>query len=132
MTGDLFGKWVEALRSGKYLQCRFQLRGEIRRTHRTAKDHPDIGKCGHCCLGVLAEVVKPTLLLPFQEAVELAMSTNTSALSNVTLGKGTLLSIVGMSAGLEGECIELNDCDGYSFTEIADALEEKQRKGELV
>jgi hypothetical protein len=44
MNPEIKQKWVEALRSGKFKQCRFVLRN-------------DAGEM--CCLGVLRELVSP-------------------------------------------------------------------------
>lgn len=45
MTPELKDAWLEALRSGKYTQGKYQLKAEPRQ-----------GKYAHCCLGVLCEV----------------------------------------------------------------------------
>jgi hypothetical protein len=44
-------KWVKALTSGKYKQAKGTLR-------RTVENYDDEEYCGHCCLGVLAEINK--------------------------------------------------------------------------
>lgn len=43
MNADIKKRWVEALRSGKYQQITGQLKSD----------------CGHCAMGVLADVVDP-------------------------------------------------------------------------
>lgn len=44
MDAELKAKWVKALRSGEYQQCRMTLRKSVD------------GNTSHCCLGVLNEV----------------------------------------------------------------------------
>ncbi len=46
MNSEIKAKWLEALRSGKYVQG-----------HRRLRRVTDLGKVTHCCLGVLCEVM---------------------------------------------------------------------------
>ena len=46
MNRTIAMEWIEALRSGKYAQCR---EGAL-------KVHPEGADCQHCCLGVLCEL----------------------------------------------------------------------------
>lgn len=49
MDKELLNKWLTALRSGEYKQTKYKLK----------ETNPDEG-LGHCCLGVLCEVIDPT------------------------------------------------------------------------
>ena len=102
-------KWLTALRSGEYQQCRSDL-----------KNHT-----GFCCLGVLADLENPEWvpafgygrLVPFKDGVCLAAHSSSGQLSS-NFGRKVGLSYDGAMA-----LIGMND-GGDSFVKIADYIEE--------
>lgn len=138
LPADVKARWLEALRSGRYLQTK----GRLHRTEDGAQNC-----AGYCCLGVLCDLMS----VPEQQVTEL-WGTNGST-SNLRLPftrftyKGTSSSDVlpyalahelGISAGgtlntpipnPHGSDFtslwELNDNAGYDFARIADVIEEQ-------
>jgi hypothetical protein len=102
MDAQLKAKWVEALRSGEYTQARYGIGNQATKEL--------------CCLGVAANVLKPSLALECtNDAVD-------------------LLNLHGLDGGRDGDMeftgtvrvlIDMNDTDGKSFAEIADYIEAK-------
>jgi hypothetical protein len=97
MNKEIKEKWTAALRSGEYTQTKFMLRN--------ITDSP----VSHCCLGVLAEIVEPSVF---------------------TDRSGTYVHTdVYGPAELEGSavntCVNMNDAQGKTFAEIADWIDEK-------
>lgn len=95
MNPEIKAKWLEALRSGKYRQCRGILKA-------------DTG--AYCCLGVLREIVEPG-------------SASSYADHNKLLTE-EFLSSVGLTIGDESRFSEMND-KGATFLEIADIIEKE-------
>lgn len=113
MNPELKAKWIEALRSGKYLQ------GE-RRLRTLTSGKPDT----YCCLGVLGDIFDPSKWVPHAEdegrmAYEHPMSG--SMLSNDTCEATGI-------ANVKWRLAAMNDgSDGiakHSFEEIATWIEE--------
>ena|SRR5271166_6400443 len=100
MNQGIKKKWVDALRSGNYLQGMGWLAYEGR----------------YCCLGVLCDVVDPT-------------KWDRKGVTDVYEGlNGALPPSVMKKAGLSGDVehmlVQANDEAQYSFSEIADFIEE--------
>lgn len=94
MDQEMKAKWIEALRSGRYLQARERLRA---------------GK-GFCCLGVLCDLVDPAAWEG--ERWGDATSVLPMAINNKYNINGDQENVVA----------KMND-DGSSFAEIADYIE---------
>jgi hypothetical protein len=115
MDKEIKGKWIDALRSGKYKQGTKILRRNDE----------------YCCLGVLCDIVDPegwTPLLGFLDEGKYihhgALEHPDDTVVKVTGLKdriGSLEKVVGCSANL----ISLNDNAGYTFEQIADIIEEQ-------
>lgn len=100
--------WVEALRSGKYKQVRGGLGN----------------KDGHCCLGVLCEVmgVEKRLLHSGWFGYGEDVYSYTDILSPVMCEQVGLKDSVGHIQGTADSLASMND-EGKSFLEIADIIE---------
>lgn len=109
MKPEIKQKWVELLRSGKYIQ---------------ATDRLKTGNA-YCCLGVLCDLYiketgkghwevgdHPSFIL---EEDELTIGLN-----------GKLLKWVGMTNMEHNDCIKYNDTENLNFSQIADKIEEMQ------
>ena len=103
-----FQEWLDALRSGKYLQTSFALR-----------DHQ-----GYCCLGVACDVVHPDAWRPFN-----AHTTEWEHLGNVTLPAQVVQETIGISSSFFSMLVSLNDDLEFDFEQIADYIEGKARIG---
>lgn len=110
MDADVKAKWVEALRSGKYLQTQGVLRD--------ASDR-------HCCLGVLCDITDPADWIWLEDengapregwAYRHGKGTDTDILP------GLLGEELGLDTFYEERLTEMND-NGKSFDEIADYIE---------
>jgi hypothetical protein len=102
MDKEIKGKWVEALRSGKYKQCQ----GILKRNDE------------YCCLGVLCDIVDPEWTLTHAEE---------SGYLPDHIKKLAGLTITGMLTGYVdgcGDLASLNDKAKYTFDQIADVIEE--------
>ncbi len=106
---ELKAKWLEALRSGKYLQGVMTLR-------RYNESMPD----SFCCLGVLADVAgvnwEPAQYGPY---MRYGFKSDGEEGLWVTDLPGTLLHPT-----TTGMCMHMNDSENKSFNEIADWIEE--------
>lgn len=133
--------WLEALRSGDYLQAKGILKGE--RWH--YEDDSDEGTkfLGHCCLGVLSEIAPPECgkfeTEPFDSQAwafrqpdgpaETGLLPETvrdwSGVEGATgrVVVGTYQHELGYEASLEVTLAELNDAFGFTFAQIADVVE---------
>ena len=99
MDSALKDKWVAALRSGKYTQGTGRLRSPF--------DN------GHCCLGVLADIVDPKGWKAEQ----------------IWRGNIDVLSLeerrpIGLHGRTANALMRMNDDRGWGFIEIADWIEE--------
>jgi hypothetical protein len=106
MKKDIKEKWIKALRSGKYSQATNRLR------------------CGNsfCCLGVLCDVVDPSLWTDYRDDPLYYSFKYKDDLS--TLGvPGTLKEDIGLKPTDALTLANLNDIKGFSFLEIADYIE---------
>lgn len=98
MNIELIRKWVAALRSGKYAQCRGVLESKV------LFDTAD--SSSYCCLGVLQQV-------------EPGIGSDGGLLYRPDLNRH-----IGCSLN-QDELAKLNDDDGKTFSEIADFIESK-------
>lgn len=94
---EVKAKWIAALRSGEYQQCKGKL-----------KDHEG----GYCCLGVLAKI-EPRLAEPDPDGDELLSRDSWTAMGGSTRYDGSLSQTV---------LSDKND-QGETFAEIADFIE---------
>lgn len=116
MKADIKEKWLEALRSDKFVQGTGALK------YVSGLDYERMpaegAQCRHCCLGVLCEVIEA----PFVQSLEDAearyyrVDGSTSSLSS------ELQYEVGMTYPQQSHLINMND-RGETFAEIADWIE---------
>lgn len=118
---ELVKQWVEALRSGKYRQTTSRLRKKLENGY------------GHCCLGVLCEVIKP--LIPELDLLSLEENLENGAYPSYTALKHLLTNYLGhqpISVQMPDNRLcavyTLNDELQMSFNEIADLLEQTHLK----
>lgn len=133
--------WLEALRSGDYLQAKGVLKGE--RYH--YKDEYDEGTkfLGHCCLGVLSEVAPPecgefqteehdsrawTFCQPdgYLESGVLPQTVRDWSGMHHPVGAvivGTISPGGDYHSDFEVVLADLNDSGGFTFEQIADIVE---------
>jgi hypothetical protein len=104
---EFIDKWVEALRSGKYKQGRGQLWTE------TASDDSIL----YCCLGVAA-MQDPSITEKCEGTQSYLKTPNTSN-ALVNLGVSEFVD------NHEDDLIAFNDDHKWSFSEIADYIEEE-------
>lgn len=133
MNKEIAQLWVDALRSGKYQQTKGRL-------HRTVgvdygPNDSDNVPAGYCCLGVLCEIA-------VEKQIIKVIDTNETG--SVSYGLGTDRSMTWLPgavvdwSGLRDTTVwvvingyrnrygvaELNDSLGFSFSQIADAIED--------
>jgi hypothetical protein len=100
---DLLTRWVEALRSGNFKQCRGSL-------YTTSIDkNGNETRTGYCCLGVL-HTLEPNIL--------------TSCNANVTLDEESLRAHLGISIQ-QDILVDKNDLHDKDFQQIADYIEQR-------
>jgi hypothetical protein len=119
---ELVKQWVEALRSGKYEQVKGILRKELENGY------------GHCCLGVLCEVIKPLItnsedLAYLEDNLEKGCYPPLVALKHLQ-SKYTNQQLISVLMPDNTVCAvtTLNDDLNKSFAEIADLLEQTHLK----
>lgn len=121
MKPEVKKSWVEALRSGEYGQGKNLL-----------KDETDTGNPQYCCLGVLCEIVPPSVgqfnrdndgVFSWEDSVARGLSHSRVTLSDgVVAWAGLPLEVRGRP--VLGTLMGMNDCELRSFDEIADWIEE--------
>lgn len=130
LPADIKTKWLEALRSGKYTQSK----GTLWRTETVTET--DI--VGHCCLGVLCDIIDPTKWIKHESAVgEMAWGDPGAtgapfypalpAEVQATLGQRTDYRSINSLAEVEELLIWKNDgfnMRQHSFEEIANWIED--------
>lgn len=103
-------RWVEALRSGKYVQGKNYLLRNGR----------------HCCLGVACELlVEEKKLVKEEDVVSETFCFRPAAggsWRHSTIPRSSLSSI-GLDDATESKLMDMNDSQGKSFSEIADYIE---------
>ena len=110
MKKEWADKWVKALRSGDYKQCKSTLqRGDA-----------------YCCLGVLCKIV-PNKLVIFENKKlsgnSLVGQQNVKIFTELKSGNGKRAKqINGIESMLADSLVKLND-EGSTFNEIADIIE---------
>lgn len=115
-------EWIEALRSGKYLQGKHVLHNIVANTY--------------CCLGVLCKLAELKEEIVERQLPGLTLEKEIAKCTNFTTPEGNtsdttlphpLDKMVGVSGGWANELMRLNDGSGgyecQSFQEIADILE---------
>lgn len=113
MKTEIKGLWIEALRSGDYVQGRDCLKA-------TTADGTT-----HCCLGVLCEVAD----IPFIEedknryGVDYAIKGDADGFNNDAFLPVNLLKEFGLTNEQQIELADMND-GGMTFSEIADHIEQ--------
>ena len=101
-------RWLTALLSGFYTQCKYLLRS------------PDTKK--HCCLGVLCEELEPDGWCPSRPRLEGPAPDDGCFHSNWNGNSGGIAANAGLAQATILELIHMND-GGRSFQEIADWIE---------
>ncbi len=104
-------KWLKALRSGKYSRTTGVLR-------RTRKDETVVG---HCCLGVLCDIVDPKA---WAKNGTHTGSSYTGSGRSVEMISATLLDSVGLDGDMGHKLAGMNDSRKYNFGQIADKISE--------
>ena len=95
-------RWIEALRSGDYVQGQERLR---------------TGDC-YCCLGVLCDVIDPTLWKPDETFITHYLY---DGFSKILPDK--IKDELGVSIGQMAELVRMNDSEKCTFDQIADFIE---------
>lgn len=116
MNIELKTKWVAALRSGKYQQTRRML-------HRL-EDDVDTDR-GHCCLGVLCEILKEEgkIISQIQDDDKVCEYYGKEDVLSSSDIPTTILTEIGLSVNAETNLINMNDDEHKTFAEIADYIE---------
>lgn len=96
MKPEIKTKWIDALRSGKYLQIKGALRSR--------------DGLGHCCLGVLCDLIDPA-----------GWHLQAHHFENLMPGE-KILSEAGLAMDAADKFADMND-DGTPFATIADHIE---------
>ena len=107
MDPALKAKWVEALRSGEYQQCRTNLR------------HGD----SYCCLGVLAEVSDLGSFVEDNHKPGIFSFAYPGEDRTHGVLPDAARLVIGLSYFHHEKCWKMNDSEGRSFAEIADYIE---------
>lgn len=108
MRKRLIDSWVEALRSGEYMQGKYRLK-QIRGN----------GSAAYCCLGVAAELFAEEFgIQAIENAGVFYFGEDSFRLPAV------IRAATGITLEQEKLLIHLNDIENYSFTAIADQIEE--------
>lgn len=101
MDAKLKAKWIEALRSGKYVQT----------TEWCFRNENEEGTMCYCAMGVLADIIDPTRRY------------YTMWMDDVCLPK-SVLEEIGLSSEVQSKVMNMNDTYGNSFEDIAKYIEE--------
>lgn len=112
-------KWLEALRSGKYTQTQGVLR----------RDKPaDRRSAGHCCLGVLCDVIDPTRWMDVGGGISAWGERSSTAFPNADYIPHpvylSLSSRVGGDTMVASFLAAQNDDGKWNFNQIATWIEE--------
>lgn len=108
MNAGYKARWLEALRSRKYIQARRHLRLST-----------DDNKKHCCCLGVLCDLVNPKEW----DASSLDWSNSYQFRGDKELPDKTVLKETGMTVDKAQKLADLNDFGDYDFKQIADFIE---------
>lgn len=103
MDPELKAKWIEALRSGEYKQCRGKLHKEL---------------VGYCCLGVLCDI-DSQVTENMQHGIGIFQFEGRFESSYLPTG---YRSKIGLDSQDEANLVHMNDTN-KSFSEIADYIE---------
>ena len=114
MNPEIKKKWVEALRSGQYVQGRNKLRSP-------SSNDPDFpAPSAFCCLGVLCDVVDSTQWQPPMDRKPDYMLYGYHSTSTPP----DVLDTSGLGRTDEDALVKLNDDERWTFNQIADWIEE--------
>ena len=105
MDKELKAKWIAALRSGKYKQGA----GELKTSENS-----------FCCLGVLADVIAPDDWMTCPDTDRPIGNSKVSATGDGFYIKYKYLD----DQDIQAKLAKMNDSRDYSFTDIADYIEE--------
>lgn len=94
MNPELKAKWIAALRSGNYAQCRAALKDRI--------DHKNPGHYGYCCLGVLLAVegAEPALGDEAGDLRRFGEELSPEFCKEIDLPPRTMSALMGMNDGM--------------------------------
>lgn len=106
LNQEIKTKWLEALRSGAYNQGKGCLKNK---------------NCEYCCLGVLADVLDPTLWN--EEAYDYSSWGNPETTAYFQHEQAEQYDIEPVKT-YEWDLMKMNDSLDYSFEQIADWIEE--------
>lgn len=117
MNRELKQKWVEALRSGEYLQAQERLKSE----EWDEETEKPTGKESYCCLGVLLDIWGEGRWEDFEYAY--TDSIGDTCYVDTELNTD-LLEEIGLGYSIQNKLIEMNDTENLSFNEIAGYIEQ--------
>lgn len=112
MNKEFVQKWIDALRSGKYIQGRGSLR---------IKKDDLFPKPRYCCLGVACEI-HPDVKLVNRGTYKI-ISQNENFTTKIPDGSN-IEEDLGLNYSLTKNLMCMNDIQNFSFKEIADFIEE--------
>ena len=111
LNRELMTRWIEALRSGRYLQGRDYL---------CSTD--GAGDLRYCCLGVLQDI-EPGITVQENDFAVGTDDAGTQVLDEETLGRYLGVNLYSHpTVFYQSNYAKLNDQDEYTFAEIADVL----------
>jgi hypothetical protein len=116
MNTELKTKWLAALRSGEYTQTSGSLRDND----------------GHCCLGVLCDVIDHTAWVDDFDESDDKVSSYFQLPTRYNPNNGTVggyfdhdqLELLGITSVVQSKAMSMNDSKDFDFNAIADYLEE--------
>lgn len=126
MEPQLKSEWITALRSGEYKQNSGVLKGVIV-TLGDGEYIEDDQEIGHCCLGVLCEVLAKQGVGEWGTDGVTFFFGNDSYSTSLTgdlVNSKKLLTDIGLSEASQDRLISMNDVERRNFDEIADHIEE--------
>jgi hypothetical protein len=120
MNGTIKNEWCAALESGEYTQCQ----GVLKKSLISINDEPS--RIGHCCLGVLCEIVYPGKFTPkeYYSNVEYILEIDEESETADLELTDKILEQIGMDRDTMNVLIEMNDDQGKTFPEIAQYIRE--------
>ncbi len=107
MNEEIAKKWVSALRSGKFQQGPYNLRGMDDR---------------FCCLGVLCQILETPIAPSYYDPTVRYQYGQVDDASTAYL-PNSVLKLTGMKEGSQPQLQYMNDAKRLPFTEIADFIE---------
>jgi hypothetical protein len=111
MDSQIKKEWLEALRAGKYKQCR--------RAFRPCPESlgaKQYGEDSYCCLAVLSDIY-------INKVGDMRWDKNLLVDNEDIVDAARVYDWAGLSPDDATKCVKLNDVDGYTFEQIADYIE---------